>query len=107
MTEPVYPFLCPRVHGGLWYNPVKLFAFEAIFVGNWKNSRDICKDIHICVMMNVRRIEGCKFLRRNPSMLLALLTVRSMWLFHAKLLDSPTPRYFAVLTASSSCPFRL
>ena len=37
-------------------------------------------------------------------MLFAFLTVRSMWLFHDRLLDkSATPMYLAVLTASRSC----
>ena len=37
-----------------------LTMFEEDFVGNWKNSRDFCKDIHIRVKVNDCRIEGCK-----------------------------------------------
>ena len=30
----------------------RLLAFEEVFVGNWKNSRDFCKDIRISVKVN-------------------------------------------------------
>ena len=37
----------------------RLLAFEEVFVGNWKKSRDFCKDIHISVKVNDCRTEGC------------------------------------------------
>ena len=59
-----------RVHGDLWNKPGnrshydmednRLLACEEDFVGNWNNSRDFCKDIHISVKVNDCRIEGCK-----------------------------------------------
>ena len=48
-----------------------------------------------------------RFLRRNPSNLLALPVMLHMWVFHVRFLESVTPKYLASLTSSwiLVCPF--
>ena len=46
-----------------------------------------------------------RFLRRNPSNLLAFPVMLHMWVFQVRLLKIVTPKYLAFLTSSRICPF--